>query len=140
MSFHVRRGEMVGFAGLIGAGRTEVMRSLFGLDPIASGEIYIKGQKVNIRNVEQSIRHGMVMLSEDRRRYGIIPMRSVKENTTLSSLKSIFYRFRHHSKVEQDIVSELFQKMRVKTPSMDTVIASLSGATSRRCCSPSGCC
>ncbi|GGF96092.1 monosaccharide-transporting ATPase [Paenibacillus albidus] len=132
VSFHVRKGEMVGFAGLIGAGRTEVMRSLFGLDPIASGHVYIKGRKVTIKNVEQSIKNGMVMLSEDRRRYGIIPMRSVKENTTLSSLKSVFYRFRHHGKVEQDIVSDMFQKMRVKTPSMDTVIASLSGGNQQK--------
>lgn len=132
VSFHARKGEMVGFAGLIGAGRTEVMRSLFGLDPIASGQVYIKGREVTIKNVEQSIRHGMVMLSEDRRRYGIIPMRSVKENTTLSSLKSVFYRFRHHAKAEQDIVSEMFQKMRVKTPSMDTVIASLSGGNQQK--------
>ncbi|MBT2289043.1 sugar ABC transporter ATP-binding protein [Paenibacillus albidus] len=132
VSFHVRKGEMVGFAGLIGAGRTEVMRSLFGLDPIASGHVYIKGRKVTIKNVEQSIKNGMVMLSEDRRRYGIIPMRSVKENTTLSSLKSVFYRFRHHGKVEQEIVSDMFQKMRVKTPSMDTVIASLSGGNQQK--------
>lgn len=132
VSFHVRKGEMVGFAGLIGAGRTEVMRSLFGLDPIASGHVYIKGREVTIKSVEQSIQNGMVMLSEDRRRYGIIPMRSVKENTTLSSLKKVFYRFRHHGKVEQDIVSEMFQKMRVKTPSMDTVIASLSGGNQQK--------
>jgi len=132
VSFHVRKGEMVGFAGLIGAGRTEVMRSLFGLDPIASGHVYIKGQEVTIKSVEQSIKNGMVMLSEDRRRYGIIPMRSVKENTTLSSLKSVFYRFRHHGKVENNIVSDMFQKMRVKTPSMETVIASLSGGNQQK--------
>ncbi|KUP24099.1 sugar ABC transporter ATP-binding protein [Paenibacillus sp. DMB5] len=132
VSFHVRKGEMVGFAGLVGAGRTEVMRSLFGLDPIVSGQVYIKGQEVNIRSVEQSIRNGMVMLSEDRRRYGIIPMRSVRENTTISSLQKVFFRFRYQRKNEHDLVSEMFSKMRVKTPSTETVIASLSGGNQQK--------
>lgn len=132
VSFHVRRGEMVGFAGLIGAGRTEVMRALFGLDPIDAGQVRIKGQPVAGGNVEESIKNGLVMLSEDRRRYGIIPMRSVKENTTLSFLQKVFYRFRYHPKVEQDIVTELFEKMRVKTPTTETVIASLSGGNQQK--------
>lgn len=132
VSFHVKKGEIVGFAGLIGAGRTEVMRALFGLDPITSGSIKIKGREVKIKNVSQSIDNGMVMLSEDRRRYGIIPMRSVKENTTLSHLKRVFYGFRCHRKAEQNIVSDIFKKMRVKTPTLDTVIASLSGGNQQK--------
>lgn len=132
VSFHVKRGEIVGFAGLMGAGRTEVMRSIFGLDPKNAGTIRIKGKDVNIRNVRQSIENGMVMLSEDRRRYGIIPMRSVKENTTLSYLKKVFFGIGHHHKVEHNIVSEIFEKMRVKTPSLETSIQSLSGGNQQK--------
>lgn len=132
VSFHVKKGEIVGFAGLMGAGRTEVMRSLFGLDPKTSGDVKIKGRKVQIRNVGQSIENGMVMLSEDRRRYGIIPVRSVKENTTLSHLKKVFYGFRLHNKEEKEIVSGLFSKLKVKTPGLDTVIASLSGGNQQK--------
>lgn len=132
VNFHARKGEIIGFAGLMGAGRTEVMRSLVGLDPKTSGIAEIKGKEVDIKNVRQSIENGMVMLSEDRRRYGIIPVRSVKENTTLSNLKKVFYGLRHHKKVEQEIVSELFTKMRVKTPTMDTIIASLSGGNQQK--------
>lgn len=132
ISFHVKKGEIVGFAGLMGAGRTEVMRSLFGLDPISSGEVMIKGRKVSFKNVRQSIDNGLVMLSEDRRRYGIIPVRSVKENTTLSNLKSVFYGLRLHKRVENRVVSELFSKLRVKTPGLDTVIASLSGGNQQK--------
>jgi inositol transport system ATP-binding protein len=132
VNFHVRKGEILGFAGLMGAGRTEVMRSLFGLDPKTSGVIKIKGKKVNIKNVRQSIDNGMVMLSEDRRRYGIIPIRSVKENTTLSFLEKIFYSFRLHKKTELNVVSDIFKKMRVKTPTVDTVIASLSGGNQQK--------
>ena len=132
INFHLRKGEILGFAGLMGAGRTEVMRSLFGLDPIVSGMIKIKGKKVTIKNVRQSIDNGMIMLSEDRRRYGIIPMRSVRENVTLSSLGKVFYGFRLHKKVEEDIVSDLLKRMNVKTPSMETPIASLSGGNQQK--------
>lgn len=132
VSFHVRRGEIIGFAGLMGAGRTEVMRSLFGLDPITSGTIRIRGKEVATGNVRKSIENGLVMLSEDRRRYGIIPIRSVKENTTLSSLDKVLYRFKLHAREEQKIVSDIFERMKVKTPSLDTVIASLSGGNQQK--------
>ena len=132
VNFHVKKGEIVGFAGLVGAGRTEVMRALFGFDPITSGTVKIKGKKVNIKKVKDSIENGMVMLSEDRRRYGIIPMRSVKENTTISDLKKVFYRFRNHANVERKIVSEMFKTLKVKTPTLETVIASLSGGNQQK--------
>lgn len=131
VSFHVKKGEIVGFAGLMGAGRTEVMRSLFGLDPKTSGTVTIKGREVRIKNVRQSIDNGMIMLSEDRRRYGIIPMRSVKENAILSSLEKVF-GWRLNKKAEQSIVSDVFTKMKVKTASMDTPIASLSGGNQQK--------
>jgi len=132
VSFHVKKGEIVGFAGLMGAGRTEVMRALVGLDRMQSGKVSIRDKEVSIKNVRDSIEQGMVMLSEDRRRYGIIPVRSVMENTTLSSLKKVFYRFRRHKKEEQRLVTDAFQQMKVKTPSLDTVIASLSGGNQQK--------
>ncbi|AET68414.1 ABC-type sugar transport system, ATPase component [Desulfosporosinus orientis DSM 765] len=132
VNFHVKKGEILGFAGLMGSGRTEVMRSLFGLDPKSSGVVKIKGEEVTITNVRQSIDNGMVMLSEDRRRYGIIPMRSVKENTTLSNLKSVFFACRNHKKLEKKLVSDILNKMRIKTPSMDTPIATLSGGNQQK--------
>ncbi len=132
VNFHVKRGEIVGFAGLMGAGRTEVMRALFGLDPITSGSVKIKGKEVTIKNVRESINNGLVMLSEDRRRYGIIPVRSVKENTTLSFLQKVFYKMIYHQKVEKNIVNDMFTKMRVKTPTLDTTIQSLSGGNQQK--------
>ncbi len=132
VNFHLKKGEIIGFAGLMGAGRTEVMRSLFGLDPVSSGKIKIKGKEVTVKNVRQSIENGMVMLSEDRRRYGIVPIRSVKENTTLSFLQKVFYGFRHHHKVEKNIVSDMFNKMKVKTPTLETSIQSLSGGNQQK--------
>ncbi|MFV0517211.1 MAG: sugar ABC transporter ATP-binding protein [Aminipila sp.] len=132
VSFHLERGEIIGFAGLVGAGRTEVMRSLFGLDPISSGQVLISGKTVTIKNVESSIKNGMIMLSEDRRRYGIIPVRSVLENASLSSLEQFIYKGYSHKKQEREVVGEYFNKMNVKTPTMETTIQSLSGGNQQK--------
>ncbi|MDR1376222.1 MAG: sugar ABC transporter ATP-binding protein [Synergistaceae bacterium] len=132
VSFHVKRGEIVGFSGLMGAGRTEVMRALFGLDAISAGTVKTKGKNVRIRKVSDSIKCGMVMLSEDRRRYGIIPVRSVRENCSVASLERVIYAGRLHSKRENDLVGGMFGRMRVKTPSFDTPILALSGGNQQK--------
>ncbi|WP_324825417.1 sugar ABC transporter ATP-binding protein [Sinanaerobacter sp. ZZT-01] len=132
VSFHLNCGEIIGFAGLVGAGRTEVMRSLFGLENISSGEIRISGKKVSIRNVRCSIRNGMIMLSEDRRRYGIVPVRSVMENASLSSLNQFVYRGYTHKRKEREVVGKYFEKMNVKTPTLETAIQSLSGGNQQK--------
>lgn len=130
--FHVKKGEIIGFAGLVGAGRTELMRSLFGLDPITSGKIKIHGKEVKIESVHDSIANKMVMLSEDRRRYGIIPVRSVMENASISSLQKFFYGGYWHSKQEKEMVGNYFKKMNVKTPTLETTIQSLSGGNQQK--------
>lgn len=132
INFHVKKGEIIGFAGLVGAGRTELMRSLFGLDPITSGTIKIHGKEVKITSVHDSIANKMVMLSEDRRRYGIIPVRSVMENASVSSLKKFFYGGYWHAKQEKEMVSHYFKKMSVKTPTLETTIQSLSGGNQQK--------
>jgi len=132
INFNVKKGEIVGFAGLVGAGRTEVMRAIFGLDAVTSGDIVINNKKVKIKKVSDSIQHNMVMLSEDRRRFGIIPIRSVMENASISSLEKVIYNGYAHEKVERKIVGEYFKKMNVKTPSLDTPIQSLSGGNQQK--------
>lgn len=132
ISFNLRQGEIIGFAGLMGAGRTEVMRALFGLDPYYSGEITLNGQKSQIKSPKDSIKQKMVMLSEDRRRFGIIPIRSVKENVSLSNLKRFIYGGRLRSKEEIETVEEYCTKMNVKTPNIDTNIQNLSGGNQQK--------
>jgi len=132
VSFHVNRGEIVGFAGLVGAGRTEVMRAIFGLDYFDAGEIYKNSEKISIRKVKDSITNDIIMLSEDRRRYGIIPMRSVMENASISSLEKFIYGGYSHEKKERSVVQEYFGKMQVKTPTLDTPIQSLSGGNQQK--------
>lgn len=132
VNFHVKEGEIIGFAGLMGAGRTEIMRCLFGLDEYNSGEIAIKGKKVDIRNVKDSIEKKMVMLSEDRRRFGIVPIRSVKENVSLANLKKFIFGGRLHADQENKTVNEYCNVMNVKTPTLDTSIDSLSGGNQQK--------
>ena len=132
VSFHVDAGEIVGFAGLMGAGRTEVVRALFGLDPHTSGEVTVKGKPLSQLTVRGSIDNGLVMLSEDRRRYGLVPIRSVLENVSLVNLKKFIFKGRLHRKMEQTVVSTTCAKMNVKTPSLETTVEALSGGNQQK--------
>ena len=132
ISFNVRRGEIVGFAGLMGAGRTETMRAIFGLDPYDEGVIRIHGKEVKIRKPADAIANSLVMLSEDRRRYGIIPIRSVMENASISSLDKFFYAGHAHRQQERETVQKYFGRMNVKTPSLETLIQALSGGNQQK--------
>ncbi len=132
VSFDLREGEIVGFAGLMGAGRTEVMRALFGLDSYDSGTVKIRGNQIVIKNTSDSIKNKMVMLSEDRRRFGIIPVRSIKENVSIASLKQFIYKGRLHKDEEVKTVSEYCKKMNVKAPNIETKISSLSGGNQQK--------
>ena len=132
ISFQVRKGEIVGFAGLVGAGRTETMRAMYGLDPHDSGTIKLNGKEVTIKNPMDSIKQGMIMLSEDRREYGLIPVRSVRENASIANLESYIYGGITHKKKEEREVADMFEKMEVKTPSLETPISSLSGGNAQK--------
>jgi inositol transport system ATP-binding protein len=132
INFQVRAGEIVGFAGLMGAGRTEVMRAVVGLDSTDSGYIRIKGELAPIAGVADSIRKGLLMLSEDRRRYGIIPVRSVRENVTLSVLKEFIFRGRLHAQEEIRTARDYCDSLSIKCPGIETAIAMLSGGNQQK--------
>ncbi len=118
VSFTLRRGEILGFAGLMGAGRTETARAIYGADPIDSGEIYIRGQKVTLGTPQKAVKAGICYLSEDRKRYGLMLDKSVAENTALASLDSfISGGFIRDGKIVQ-AAEEYNAKLRTKTPSM----------------------
>lgn len=132
ISFYARRGEIVGFAGLVGAGRTETMRAIFGLDPHDSGVIKIDGKETQIKSPGDSIKNKLVMLSESRRDDGIIPVRSVMENASLGNLKKFIYGGFAHRAKERSEVKASFDKMSVKTPTLDTAISALSGGNQQK--------
>ena len=87
VSFSLKKGEILGFAGLVGAGRTEVARAIFGADPIDSGEIYVQGKRVHIKSPRDAVRHGIGYLSEDRKRYGLALGMDVEANIVLAAFE-----------------------------------------------------
>ena len=132
VGFHVRAGEIVGLAGVMGAGRTEVARALFGLDPYETGTVRIRGKPARIRSVRDAISRSMAMLSEDRRRYGLVSVRDVKENVTLAGLDRVLFGGRLHRTQERRLVSALCDRMNVKTPSLETTVGALSGGNQQK--------
>lgn len=132
INFNVRKGEIVGFAGLVGAGRTETMRAVYGLDPHDAGKVKIKGKEIPVKDPKTSINNGLIMLSEDRKEYGLIPVRSVMENASVANLHSYIYGGYVHKGKERQEVTEYFKKMNVRTPSLETPISSLSGGNAQK--------
>ncbi|MEG1758001.1 MAG: sugar ABC transporter ATP-binding protein [Oscillospiraceae bacterium] len=132
INLNVKSGEIVGLSGLVGAGRTEVVRAMFGLDKITGGEITLNGKKIDIKGPRTAIDSGIMMVSEDRRKYGLITKRSVLENISLPNYglysKTIFV---NHKK-ERAKSREISEKLRIKTPSLDTLAASLSGGNQQK--------
>src|SRR5579863_5129439 len=128
VSFSLRKGEILGFAGLMGAGRTEVARAIFGADPIDSGEIYIHGQKRRIAEPSDAVRCGVAYLSEDRKRFGLVTPMSVRDNVTMAS----WPRFTSANVFMRDgalrkTAGEYVELLKVKTPSVDQETRLLSG-------------
>lgn len=128
----VRKGEVVGLAGLLGAGRTEFARAVFGADKMDSGETYIEGEKKTIRNPIEAIKAGIGLLSEDRRVEGIVPSLSVRENVTMVMLSEIVKMGLVQKKREIGMVEDYVQRIRIKTPSIEQNIANLSGGNQQK--------
>ena len=132
VSFKLRKGEILGFSGLMGAGRTEVARAIYGADPIDSGEIFINGEKVKIKTPEDAVKKGICYLSEDRKRYGLMLDKSVAENSVLASLDNyIKGGWINDGKIEEDAAREN-EKLKTKTPSMKQLLKNLSGGNQQK--------
>lgn len=132
VSFTLRRGEILGLSGLMGAGRTEVARAIFGADPFDSGEIYVKGKKVDIKTPADAVRHGIGYLSEDRKRYGLMLLKSVSENTAIASMdRYISGGLINDGKLREE-AAEYNAKLRTKTPSMEQILKNLSGGNQQK--------
>lgn len=132
VSFTLRRGEILGFSGLMGAGRTEVARAIFGADKFDSGEIYINGERVNIKSPADAIKHGIGYLSEDRKRYGLMLHKSVAENTAISSMDRYVRGGIINDKLLKQEAIEYNAKLKTKTPSIDQLLKNLSGGNQQK--------
>lgn len=132
VSFEVRAGEVLGISGLIGAGRTEVVETVFGLDRADSGDVYIAGEKVNIRSPRDAISHGLALVSEDRKNVGLNLVGSVKENITMANLEK-YCRFGViKSREEKKAGDGLMDMLSVKAHSRDTLVSALSGGNQQK--------
>jgi len=132
VSFSLRKGEILGFAGLVGAGRTETMRAIFGADKYTSGEIYVEGEKIEIKSPEDAIKNGIALCPEDRKDQGIIAKRGIRENISLAILESLSKRgFINFSK-EREIAEKGVNDLNVKTPTIEKHIGELSGGNQQK--------
>ena len=132
VSFSLRKGEILGFAGLMGAGRTEVARALYGADHKQTGEIYINGKKVKINTPEQAVRNGICYLSEDRKRFGLMLHKSVTENSAIASVEGyIRGGLIDDSKMREDS-AHYNELLHTKTPSMEQLLKNLSGGNQQK--------
>jgi len=131
-SFHVRRGEIVGFSGLVGAGRTELLRAVYGVDPYEKGELYINGERVYIHTTKDAIAHGMGMVTEDRRNMGIFPILSVRTNISIASMSKFVKMGLIQKKKEALLTDPAMKAMEVKTAGPQQAIGTLSGGNQQK--------
>ena len=133
INFSLYEGEIVGFAGLMGAGRTETTRAIFGVDPKESGEFYLDGQKIEIHNPMDAIRNGVVLAPEDRKKDGLCTKLSIRQNLALPNLDIICNKLGVIRKSKEDeLCAEAVQNLRIKTPNIEVDSGNLSGGNQQK--------
>jgi len=132
ISFSVYAGEVLGIAGLVGAGRTELARAVFGADPIDSGQFYIKGRPVKIASPNDAIQHGIGLLTEDRKQQGLFLQMSVRDNIVMAVLKRLTKGPRVNRRKETEVTRFYIESMNIKAASQDQLAINLSGGTQQK--------
>lgn len=132
VSLEAYGGQILGLSGLVGAGRTETVRAVFGADPIDGGKIYIKGKEVHIKSPKQAIAEGVALLTEDRKGQGLVLQESIRTNLVLSSLKRYTTGLFLDEKRIQESGEGHIQTLRIKTPSIDEIVGQLSGGNQQK--------
>ena len=132
ISFSVRKGDIIGLTGLLGSGRTELALSLFGLNPSDSGIIKINGRECRITSPTVAKENGIALLPEDRFTQGLFMNREIKENTSSAMIEKLVYRFVMDKKREKEIAEQYIQELKVRTPSIETIIGTLSGGNQQK--------
>ena len=132
ISFKLHRGEILGLVGLVGAGRTETMQALFGITKPDSGEVYLKGQKVEFKKPVDAIRSGIAYVTEDRKGEGLVLPMSIAHNITLPSMKELSRKIFIKQKEEKDKVNKEIEDLKVKTTSPNLAVKNLSGGNQQK--------
>ncbi len=131
ISFELHKGEILGFAGLVGAGRSEVMRAIFGLDPISSGSVILDGKEMHVKNTRDAINQGLAMVNEDRRTYGLVLGRSIHHNTSLVNMKKYTKGLIDDKAISAD-VEEMRKLLQIKIANEDVEAGTLSGGNQQK--------
>jgi ribose transport system ATP-binding protein len=132
ISFRVRRGEMVGLAGLVGAGRSEVVRAIFGADPRDSGDVFVDGRKVDIHTPNDGIAAGIGLLPEDRKTQGLVLVLPVKTNSTLTVLEQLSRLGVVRSAKRDDLARKSVADLHIRTPGINARVRNLSGGNQQK--------
>ena len=132
ISFSLKEGEVLGIAGLVGAGRTELIRTLFGDLKMASGKIFVNGQEVKINNSSDALQYGMAWITEDRKQGGLILEDTVEANTSLVVLKKLVNKLLINDKKVREIANEYIQVLRIKTEGPEQIVSNLSGGNQQK--------
>jgi len=132
ISFEVHAGEILGFSGLVGSGRSETMRAIFGLDPLKSGKMYLNGEEIHIREPYDAVDKGIAMVNEDRKSYGLCLHRSIRENISLPNLPKTQKGFLLNQRKERQEVQEVSKQLTVKSAGIESEAYSLSGGNQQK--------
>jgi ribose transport system ATP-binding protein len=132
VSFNLHTGEIVGLTGLVGAGRTEVVRTIFGADRKTGGKVFLDGVEIDAHSPQDAIRHGVGLLTEDRKNLGLVLGMTVRENTTLANLGALVRHFFIDGKKERAAADKYVHELQIKTPSIEQVVQNLSGGNQQK--------
>jgi ribose transport system ATP-binding protein len=132
VSFELKKGEILGFGGLVGAGRTETAMALFGVDPLKSGKITLNGNPVRVKSPKDAIAKGIGLIPEDRKKFGLVLSMQVQENITYSILESVSKLSFINTKKEYEISKVLREELKIKTPSLKQKAKNLSGGNQQK--------
>lgn len=132
VSFHINKGEIVGFAGLIGAGRSETMKAIFGLNEMTQGTVYINGKKAAIHSPVDAVKYGLALVPENRKEEGVYKAQSVRFNSTIEVLDRFMKRIGVDAKKEAEITQKYIDLMNTKTPSQEQCLGNLSGGNQQK--------
>lgn len=132
ISFEVHAGEILGFTGLVGSGRSETMRAIFGLDPLTGGKMYLNGKEIHIKSPTEAVRLGIAMVNEDRKDYGLCLHRSIRENISLPSLAEHQKKLFLNGRKERKEVEQVSKQLTVKAAGLEAEAYSLSGGNQQK--------
>jgi ABC-type sugar transport system ATPase subunit len=132
VSFTLRAGEILGFAGLIGAGRSEIAHAIFGLDKAATGKVFVRGEELPLGSVTAALSAGIGLLPEDRKRLGLVLSMNCRENTSMAVLPRLSLGGFVRRRAERSLAQRYVDQLRIKTPSLDSAVAGLSGGNQQK--------